>query len=70
MDSATPARTALSHRLKRLGHLDLPGGGQVVVQGDYAYIGHMEAPHGGSSRNTGTRRKLASSSRHNGRERA
>jgi len=26
----------------------MPGGGQVVVQGDYAYVGHMEPPHGTS----------------------
>lgn len=46
MDTALPASNTIAHRMKRLGHLDLPGGGQVVVQGDYAYIGHMEAPHG------------------------
>jgi hypothetical protein len=31
---------------RRVGHLDLPGGGQVVVDGQYAYVGHMEPPHG------------------------
>ena len=31
-----------------LARLDLPGGGQVVVEGDYAYVGHMDAPHGTS----------------------
>lgn len=36
----------LAHRVKRLGHLDLAGGGQVVVQGNHAFVGHMEAPHG------------------------
>jgi hypothetical protein len=46
MDTVMPASKTLAHRMKRLGHMDLPGGGQVVVQGDYAYIGHMEAPHG------------------------
>lgn len=45
MDTAV-APSSLAHRMKRLGHLDLPGGGQVVVQGNYAFIGHMEAPHG------------------------
>ncbi|WP_227271667.1 LVIVD repeat-containing protein [Roseobacter weihaiensis] len=34
--------------IRALGRLDIPGGGQVVVQGDYAYIGHMKPPHGTS----------------------
>ena len=46
MDTAAPAPSPLAHRVKRLGHLDLPGSGQVVVQGRYAFLGHMEAPHG------------------------
>ena len=36
----------LAHHVRRIGHLDLPGGGQVVVQGDHAFIGHMKPPHG------------------------
>ena len=36
----------LAHRFRRLAHLDLPGGGQVVVKGNYAYVGHMKPPHG------------------------
>jgi hypothetical protein len=36
----------VAERVRRLGHLDLPGGGQVVVQGRYAYVGHMKPPHG------------------------
>lgn len=36
----------LAHNLRRIAHLDLPGGGQVVVQDGYAYIGHMKPPHG------------------------
>ncbi|MFP7671883.1 LVIVD repeat-containing protein [Marivita sp. S0852] len=39
---------ALSKGVKHLARLDIAGGGQVVVQGDYAYIGHMKAPHGTS----------------------
>ncbi|MCZ6843302.1 MAG: RNA polymerase subunit sigma-70 [SAR324 cluster bacterium] len=35
-----------SSNFKRLARLHLEGGGQVVVQGDYAYIGHMQPPHG------------------------
>jgi len=46
MDTAAPSPSLKSHRVKRLGHLDLPGAGQVVVQGNYAFLGHMEAPHG------------------------
>ena len=39
---------AVTANVKLLSHLDLPGAGQVEVQGDYAYIGHMEPPHGTS----------------------
>ena len=38
----------LAHNLRRIAHLDLPGGGQVVVHDGYAYIGHMKPPHGTS----------------------
>ncbi len=38
----------LSHRVKRISHLDVLGGGQIVVDGDYAFIGHMKPPHGTS----------------------
>ena len=34
--------------IKEIAWLDCPGGGQVVVEGDYAYIGHMSAPAGTS----------------------
>ncbi len=36
----------LARNLRRVGHLDLPGGGQVVVQGNHAFVGHMKPPHG------------------------
>src|SRR5262245_26780519 len=39
---------ALAKNLRRLGHLDMPGGGQVVVADGYAYVGHMRPPHGTS----------------------
>jgi hypothetical protein len=32
---------ALSWNVKRLGHLDLPGAGQVTVSGKFAYVGHI-----------------------------
>jgi hypothetical protein len=38
----------LARNLRRVGHLDIPGGGQVVVQDGYAYVGHMKPPHGTS----------------------
>ena len=31
----------LSHNVTRLSHLDLPGAGQVAVEGAYAYVGHI-----------------------------
>ncbi len=39
-------RQELAHNLRRIAHLDLPGGGQVVVRDGYAYIGHMKPPEG------------------------
>lgn len=38
----------LAHRVRRIGHLDLPGGGQIVVEGQHAYVGHMKPPYGTS----------------------
>lgn len=35
-------------RFKHISRLDIAGGGQVSVVGDYAYLGHMDAPHGTS----------------------
>jgi len=32
--------------VKRLGRLDIPGGGQIRVHGNYAFVGHMNPPHG------------------------
>jgi hypothetical protein len=34
--------------VREVGRLDCPGGGQVVVDGSYGYIGHMKAPSGTS----------------------
>ncbi|HSC70718.1 MAG TPA: hypothetical protein VLH58_05155 [Candidatus Methylomirabilis sp.] len=36
------------HNLKHIGHLDIPGGGQVYVKDRVAYIGHMTPPIGTS----------------------
>jgi hypothetical protein len=42
------ASQPLAQGLRRLGHLDLPGGGQVRAEGGFAYVGHMKPPHGTS----------------------
>ncbi|NND71035.1 MAG: RNA polymerase subunit sigma-70 [Rhodothermales bacterium] len=39
---------SLAHNTRLLGHLDIPGGGQIVVVDDYAYVGHMKPPYGTS----------------------
>jgi hypothetical protein len=38
----------LAKNLRRVGRLDLPGGGQVVVGNGHAFVGHMAPPHGTS----------------------
>ncbi|MFK7763153.1 MAG: LVIVD repeat-containing protein [Roseobacter sp.] len=38
----------LSRNIRHLGRLEIPGGGQVVVEGNYAYVGHMKPPNGTS----------------------
>ena len=37
---------AVARNTKRLSHLDLPGAGQVYVNGDHAYIGHLPNKEG------------------------
>ena len=32
--------------VRRIARLEIPGGGQVRVHGNYAYVGHMKPPHG------------------------
>ena len=34
--------------IKPVAKIDLPGGGQVVVDDGYCYVGHVEPPHGTS----------------------
>ena len=41
--SATPQ---LARNVRRIGRLDIPGGGQVLVQGNHAFVGHMNPPDG------------------------
>ncbi|NNK78578.1 MAG: RNA polymerase subunit sigma-70, partial [Litoreibacter sp.] len=38
----------MGRNIRRVGHLDIPGGGQVAVHGNYAYVGHMKPPMGTS----------------------
>lgn len=45
---AVSANDVVALNVKRIGHLDIPGGGQVVVQGKRAYVGHMDPPYGTS----------------------
>ena len=36
----------MSENVEPLAHFDLPGAGQVTVEGDYCYIGHIPNPEG------------------------
>jgi len=45
---AADANGAVTFNVKRIGHLDTPGGGQVLVQGKTAFVGHIDPPHGTS----------------------
>ena len=38
----------VSQKIKQIGRMDLPGGGSIVVENGYAYVGHIEPPHGTS----------------------
>ncbi|MGR3341640.1 MAG: hypothetical protein ACU0DI_00120 [Paracoccaceae bacterium] len=38
----------LQRNIKRIGHIDIPGGGQIVVDDGHAYVGHMKPPDGTS----------------------
>lgn len=38
----------LQRNIRRLGRLDIPGGGQIVVQDGYVFVGHMKPPMGTS----------------------
>lgn len=45
---AADGNGAVALNVKRIGHLDTPGGGQVLVQGKTAFVGHIDPPHGTS----------------------
>ena len=38
----------VARNVERIGHMDIPGGGQVTVQGDLAFVGHIDPPAGTS----------------------
>ena len=38
----------LARNIRQIGHLEIAGGGQIVVQDGYAYVGHMKPPMGTS----------------------
>ena len=44
----TETGAVVAHNVSPIGSLDIAGGGQVVVQGDLAFIGHIDPPHGTS----------------------
>jgi hypothetical protein len=46
MDASTDAIVAKN--VRRISHMDIIGGGQVVVDGDLAFVGHMDPPAGTS----------------------
>lgn len=48
MTSMIIAESALARGTRRLARMDMPGGGQVVARGGYAYLGHMSPPDGTS----------------------
>jgi hypothetical protein len=46
MDGTGPS--VVAYNVRRIAHLDIPGGGQVITDGDYAYVGHIDPPAGTS----------------------
>ncbi|HET7731567.1 MAG TPA: hypothetical protein VFK48_16210 [Usitatibacter sp.] len=45
-DQTRPPSAQLARNVRRVSRLEIPGGGQVVVQGRHAFVGHMKPPHG------------------------
>jgi hypothetical protein len=48
MSQGNAPKFGISKNVKRIGRTDIAGGGQVVVENGYAYVGHMDPPHGTS----------------------
>ena len=36
----------LARNVRRISRIEIPGGGQVTVDGNFVYVGHMKPPHG------------------------
>ena len=45
-DASKSATPQLARNVRRIGRLEIPGGGQVVVDGHHAFVGHMTPPDG------------------------
>jgi hypothetical protein len=43
-----PVDAAISKGIRHVGRINVPGGGQVVVQGNLAFVGHIAPPYGTS----------------------
>jgi len=39
-------RTYASENIRHLCRMEVPGGGQIVIQGRFAYVGHQHGPEG------------------------
>ena len=48
MASNGSAPVGISKNINQIGRTDLPGGGSIVVENGYAYVGHIDPPHGTS----------------------
>jgi hypothetical protein len=47
--AARPSGDAVTYKsdnVRHLGRMELPGGGQIVLQGKYAFVGHQHGPEG------------------------
>src|SRR5207245_762981 len=45
MNRIDQPKTALARNVRRLGHLDLAGAGQVTISGSHAHVGHLPNEH-------------------------
>ena len=45
-DASKSATPQLARNVRRIGRLDIPGGGQVRVHGNHVFVGHMNPPDG------------------------
>ena len=41
-----PGSVPLARNVRRVARVDIPGGGQVRVDGNHVFVGHMNPPHG------------------------